>query len=68
MKWEKHGDLFVLVDRQGWKRAILYPDGLWYAICTLGVPGQGIREVSYRNKRVAMRATVAEVRRDLGIA
>jgi hypothetical protein len=38
--WEKHCDIYVLVDAHGWKRALVFDDGgVWHAVAPLGADG-----------------------------
>ncbi len=59
--WEKHGELLVLV-ANGWKRAVIMPEGRGYI--GVGIFGAKLEERHDTNKRMLRRRMADQHRRE----
>jgi hypothetical protein len=62
MTWERHGDILILVDREGWKRAMVFMQGSVYYFClaVLGIDSQ-VSETRWDTKQEAKKEAVRQI-------
>lgn len=51
MRWEKHGDVWLMFDGLGWKRAIIMWERSFYLGIGIFGSGGGLREISKMTNR-----------------